>query len=124
MAQSLDEADVDAKLAAFGTLKEQVSEADLPELLDAICSTDIDFWARELLAEPVAELGGAEVLPVLLPAYQQNLDAGHDNDGFRHTLMEIAQLHPEEARAVLANLAQDDDEQIRFHAAWLINFCD
>ena len=43
MAQSFDESDVDAKLAAFEKLKKQVSESDLPELLDAIVSPQIDF---------------------------------------------------------------------------------
>jgi hypothetical protein len=124
MAQSFEESDVDSKLAAFEELKEQISESDLAELLSAICSTKIDFWTRELLAEPIAELGGAEALPTLLAAYQQNFDAGHDNDGFSHTLTEIAWLNPEGTRAVLADLMQADDENTRNHAGWLLDFCD
>ena len=124
MAQSFDESNIDTKLAAFEYLKELVSDSDLPELLDAIGSVDIDFWTRELLAEPIADLGGAESLPALLAAYQQNFDAGHDNDGFSHTLTEIAWLDPEGTRAILADLTQADDENIRSHAGWLLDFCD
>ncbi len=124
MAQSFEESDIDAKLASFEELKAQMSDADLPELLDAICSSEIDFWTRELLAEPVADLGGAQVLPTLLLAYQQNFDAGHDNDGFSHTLTEVASLDPEGSRAVLADLAQAGDENTRNHAGWLLDFCD
>jgi hypothetical protein len=124
MAQSFDESDVDAKLGAFEELKERVREADLPELLDAICSPDIDFWTRELLAEPVADLGGAETLPDLLAAYQQNFDAGHDNDTFSHFLTELAGLDPDGSRRVLTDLLQSEDENIRNHAVWLLDFCD
>ncbi len=124
MAQSFEESGIDAKLAAFEELKEHVSDADLPELLDVICSTEIDFWTRELLAEPVADLGGAEVLPTLLAAYQQNFDAGHDNDGFSHTLREVAWLDPGGSRSALADLVQADDENTRNHAGWLLDFCD
>ena len=124
MAQSFDESDVDAKLAAFEELKEQISGSDLSELLDAIGSVDINFWTRELLAEPIADLGGAAALPMLLAAYQQNFDAGHDNDGFSHTLTEVASLDPEGTRTVLADLSQADDENVRNHAGWLLDFCD
>ena len=124
MAQGFDEADVDAKLAAFKAIKEQVSESDLPELIVAITSSEIDFWTRELLTEPVTELGGAQALPTLLAAYQQNLDAGHDNDSFRHFLTELAWLDPKGSRAVLKDLMQADDENIRKHACWLLDFCD
>ena len=124
MAQSFDNSDIDTKLAAFEELKERVSESDLPELMGAIRSVDIDFWTRELLAEPVADLGGAEALPTLLAAYQQNFDAGHDNDTFSHILTELAWLDPEGSRTVLANLIQADDENTRNHAGWLLDFCD
>lgn len=124
MAQSFDESDVDTKLAAFEKLKGQVSVLDLPELLGAICSVDIDFWTRELLAEPIADLGGAGALPTLLTAYQLNFDDGHDNDGFSHTLTEIASLDSKGTRTALVELMQADDENTRSHAGWLLEFCD
>ena len=92
--------------------------------MGAICSVDIDFWTRELLAEPVADLGGADALPTLLAAYQQNFDAGHDNDTFSHILTEVAWLDPEGSRTILADLIQTDDENTRNHAGWLLDFCD
>ena len=124
MSESFDKSDVDSKIAAFDELKHQVTKSDLPELTTAICSASIDFWTRELLAEPVAELGGAASLPVLLAAFQQNLNDGHDNDTFRSTLTDLTWTDSAACRSVLARLSQADDGDVRRHANWLMDFCD
>ncbi len=76
-------------LAAYAEIREVASESDLPELLAALESEKGDFWSREMLAEPIAEIGGLPVVEPLLVAYRRNAADGHDNDTFSHTLYEL-----------------------------------
>ena len=87
--------DVGAQLAAFDELKKCATLADLPTLIAEVKSETCGFWVRELLAEPICELGGPSVLLDLLLAYNLNLDEGHDNDSFSSTLDDLAFTDPE-----------------------------
>src|SRR5690349_16805010 len=80
--------DVEEKLESFERLKNSATKDDLPQLISALKSEKSDFWIRELLSEPVSELGGSEYLPELLESLQKNFDEGHDNDGFCIFLVE------------------------------------
>jgi len=54
--------DVDGVLKAFERLKSIATEADLPALVAAIQSPKNNFWTRELFADPICYLGGADYL--------------------------------------------------------------
>src|SRR4026207_2232543 len=96
-----DEIDVDGVLEAFERLKSIAREADLPALVAAIQSPKNNFWTRELFAEPICDLGGADYLEPLLEAAQLGLDEGHDNDSFDCHLTGLAETEPEKCRAKL-----------------------
>jgi hypothetical protein len=119
-----DDNDVDSKLDAFERLKAATTKNDLPQLIDAIKSFRNDFWIRELLSEPISDLGGADYLPELFDALQKNLEEGHDNDGFHHHLMEIAWFEPVKCKQVLLGLLANEDFIHRETAQWLLEFCE
>ena len=121
---NFEESDVDAKLEAFERLKLAAKKEDLPQLLDALKSDRNDFWVRELLSEPISELGGSKYLPELFDALQKNYDEGHDNDGFNHFLTEIAWAEPESCKNKLTELLSNENFQHREAAEWLLEFCD
>jgi hypothetical protein len=119
-----EENDVDTKLEAFERLKAIAKKEDLPQLLDALKSERNDFWVRELLSEPISDLGGSKYLPELFDALQKNYDEGHDNDGFNHFLTEIAWAEPEACKEKLEQLLANEDFQHREAAEWLLEFCE
>lgn len=114
---------VELRLQAFERLKSVATKADLPQLIDALKSEKSDFWIRELLSEPIAELGGPAQLGDLLVALKKGADEGHDNDGFCFHLTEMAEMHPHACRQELEFLLKDQSCQFREEAAWLLEFC-
>lgn len=116
--------DVDVYLEAFNRLKAAASREDLPDLVVALHSEKSDLWIRELLAEPISELGGAEYLPDLLEALQKGFDDGHDNDAFCHFMIEIASSDPERCREKLLALLAQPDFRYRENAEWLLEYCE
>ena len=119
-----DTYDVDQKLEAFMRLKSASSENDLPDLLVLLKSERNDFWTRELLAEPIAELGGVEYLDQLFDALAINFAEGHDNDSFLHFLTEIAWAEPGECKEKLLALISIPDFEHKEQAEWLLQFCE
>jgi hypothetical protein len=115
--------DVDGVLEAFERLKSIATEADLASLVAAIQSPRNNFWTRELFAERICKLGGSDYLEPLLEAAQLGLDAGHDNDGFKTHLIEIAYVEPEKCRAKLEELMARPDFKHHETAKWLLEFC-
>ena len=115
--------DVDGVLAAFERLKTGATVADLPQLVAAIQSPRNNFWTRELFAEPIAELGGADYLEPLLEAAQLGSDEGHDNDSLNTSLIEIATSEPEKCRSSLEALLARSDFKHHEKAKWLLEFC-
>ncbi|HEX5222112.1 MAG TPA: hypothetical protein VFZ59_21295 [Verrucomicrobiae bacterium] len=117
------EVDVDGVLAAFERLKSIATQADLPSLVAAIQSPRNNFWTRELLSEPICELGGPDYLEVLFEAAQLGLDEGHDNDSFHMNLTEMAYAEPQKCRTKLEELLARPDFKHREAATWLLEFC-
>ena len=118
-----EDIDVDGVLKAFERLNSIATEIDLPALVIAIQSPKNNFWTRELFAEPICDLGGADYLEPLLEAAQLGLDEGHDNDGFDGLLRDLAYIEPEKCRAKLEELLARDDFKHRELANWLLEFC-
>ncbi|OGJ37195.1 MAG: hypothetical protein A2383_03215 [Candidatus Pacebacteria bacterium RIFOXYB1_FULL_39_46] len=114
---------VEQKLEAFSRLKESASEKDLPQLLELLKSDRNNFWTRELLSEPVSQLGGSECLPELFEALFLNEQEGHDNDSFRLFLTEIAESEPEKCKEQLMLLLSKPDFKNKKDAEWLLQFC-
>ena len=114
---------VDGLIKVFERLKSIATEADLPALVAAIQSPKNNFWTRELFADPICGLGGADYLEPLLKASQLGLDEGHDNDGFDALLIELAHIEPEKCRAKLEELMARDGFKHREAANWLLEFC-
>ena len=54
------EVDIDGVLEAHGRLMSIATEADLPRLVAAIQSRRNNFWTRELVSEPICQLGGSD----------------------------------------------------------------
>lgn len=113
----------DRSVAAANRIHAEATLEDVPRLLRLLESAD-NFFVREAVAWPLAELVGAQVLPALLRAYQLGFDEGYDNDGFSAALLEIPALHPETARSALLDIALGSNESIRGHANWLLEFCE
>jgi len=113
--------DVDTAVAAAAKIHDESTAGDVPRLLELLQSPD--FFVREAVAWPLAELAGPDVLPQLLEAYQLGFSQGHDNDGFTAALLEIPALYPDLAPHALAKLINQSDEPILGHAKWLQEFC-
>lgn len=111
------------KLAAFKRLKESASQKDLPQLLELLESKKNNFWTRELLSEPISQLGGPKYLPQLFKALSINEEEGHDNDGLRHFLTEMAELESEKCKAELKLLLSQPEFKYKKDAEWLLQFC-
>lgn len=116
--------DVEAQLTAFDELKQLAIPADLPCLIAEVKSETCGFWVRELLAEPICELGGASALPDLLLAYNLNLEEGHDNDSFTSALDDLAFIDPEGCKRAIDRILSTGDESIKKTARWMKEYCD
>jgi len=116
--------DVDGVLRAFDRLMAKVTKANLPTLISAIQSPRNNFWTRELLSEPICNLGGSDHLEVLFAAAKLGEEEGHDNDGFNTHLIGIASTEPAKCRAKLQELLARDDFKERDKAMWLLEFCE
>ena len=121
---SFDDFDVDQKLEAFERLKEAATIDDLPQLLELLKSDRNDFWTRELLSEPICELGGSLCLIPLFDALQINESEGHDNDGFCHHLTEVAWSEPEKCKQKLLSILKENDAKYKETVEWLLEFCE
>jgi len=115
---------VDEKLEAFVRLKAIATKADLPQLIEAIKSDRNDFWTRELLSDPISDLGGTDCLIELFQAHKKNTEEGHDNDGLSHHLMEIAWVDPAACKRKLNELMSTTEFAHKDLAQWLLQFCE
>jgi hypothetical protein len=115
---------VEEKLEAFARLKAIATGNDLPQLIDAIKAERNDFWTRELLSDPISDLGGTDYLPELFDALKKNKDEGHDNDSFCHHLTEIAWADPTACKRKLQELISTEGFAHKDTAQWLLEFCE
>ena len=96
--------DLDAILAAYAEIGARATVEDLPKLLETPRSDRSDFFVREMLAAPIAALGGPSVLEELLAAFQRNYAEGHDTDGMSLHLIELVEADPASAANELERL--------------------
>jgi hypothetical protein len=115
--------DIDSVLSAFGELKRTCTASDLPALVDAMQSDHSDFWLRELLSEPISQIGGCAYLSVLFDALERGEREGHDNDGFCFHLTEMAASDPIACRAALDAIIATPRHKHKEVAEWLLEFC-
>lgn len=115
--------EVDAVIASFEELKRISTAGDLPELVAAMQSDRSDFWLRELLSEPITQIGGCNYLPVLFDALEKGEDEGHDNDGFCFHLTELAAADPISCRVKLEAMLAKPGHKHKEIAEWLLEFC-
>jgi hypothetical protein len=115
--------EVDSVLANFEELKRISTVADLPVLISAMQSEQSDFWLRELLSEPIAQIGGCNYLPILFDALQKGEDEGHDNDGFCFHVTEMAASDPISCRVKLEAMIAAPGHKHKDKAEWLLEFC-
>ena len=115
--------DIETVLGAHARLMAVANAEDLPVLVKALKSERNDFWTRELLAEPIAYLGGVDFLPELLDAFEMNFLDGHDNDNLAHFLTEIADQQPAACKARLEDLLNSPSFRHHDSAKWLLEFC-
>jgi hypothetical protein len=114
--------EIEGILGVYAQIRAQASLEDLPILLNALQSDRGDFWVREMLAEPIAYLGGPGVLPELLRAYERNREGGHDNDSFTINLIDLVELNPEESGDVLRRIMDSESADLRPAAEWLLQY--
>jgi len=112
-------ANTDSVFEAQQELISIATKEDLPELVDALRSERNNFWTRELLAEPIAYLGGSDILGELFDAKDKNYNEGHDNDSLNFFLTEIAAAERTACRAKLESLIESPDFPHRNCARWL-----
>jgi hypothetical protein len=108
------------KLRAIELVREEADVTDMPWLVGLLHHES--FIVRETAAWPLAELAGPSVLSELFAAYQLGLDEKHDNDGFTAALLELLDLHPQEAEVVLRRLAANGSELEKRNAACLLEY--
>jgi hypothetical protein len=113
---------VDAMLKAFDNLCKEVTDGDLPILLEAIQSERIGFGVREWLAEPIIKLAGLSSLQVLLRALRMNYEAGHDNDSFQVLLVGLVEENKEDARRQLEKIKLNANQHEIEDINWLLEF--
>ena len=119
-----EEYGLDQKLEAFKTMVNSATVGDIGQLVSELNSEKNDFWTRELLSEPIAELGGVNYLTNLFDALERNKEEGHDNDLFLHNLTEVAISNPESCREKLENLLRIENFKHKNTAKWLLEFCE
>lgn len=117
------DSNIDDVLEAQQRLLAIATKKDLPELVEALKSERNNFWTRELLVEPIALLGGPDVLRELFDAKEKNFKEGHDNDSLNFFLTEIADVEPAACRAKLESLLESRDFPHHNYAKWLLEFC-
>lgn len=104
-----DGRDVGEMLRMCADIRAQATIEDLPLLLRRLDSDRSDFLVREMLSEPVADLGGPTVLPELLRAYERNRADGHDNDSFVIHLIDLVELNPGESADLLSRILDSEE---------------
>lgn len=113
--------DIEGMVDASEALHKESTTEDIPRLLDLL--THDNFVVREAAAWPLSIVGGPAYLPQLFDAYQKGLDEGHDNDGCTAALIELVELHKEDARHSLSELLKSSNPVYRENAVWLLDFC-
>ncbi|MCP3974118.1 MAG: hypothetical protein GY720_06465 [bacterium] len=110
-------------LALFAEIRRAASRSDVPLLLETMQSDRANFWIREMLAEPACDLGGPKALPELLGAFAANTAEGHDNDSFSVHLIGLVEEEPAASAAVLSEIIEEGDADLRPIAGWLLEYC-
>jgi hypothetical protein len=116
--------EIEVKIEAIERINKLATEEDLPQLVDALKSQKSNFWIRELLSQPISEIGKAKYLDELFDAMLKNYDDGHDNDGLAFFLSEIASIEPIGCRAKLIDLALIPNYRHLGYVHWLLEFCE
>jgi HEAT repeat protein len=116
-----DTRDVDRAVAAAQSLQQRATREDLPRLLELL--KDDAFFVREAAAWSLSDLGATEALPAMLEALNRGVEQGHDNDGLRAALADLAEVDPEESLSVLTRVLDQGAPHLREHARWLLEFC-
>jgi hypothetical protein len=118
--------DLDCDLDDLAGIEEEFVAAQRRELIPHVeghlaAAVEAGNWyARHVLARILAETAGRTSLAALLRAYSRNL--GDDQDSLSTTLYVLAQEDPATAREILLPCADDNDEDLRRSAIWLLGF--
>jgi HEAT repeat protein len=121
LVRDIEGEDVELMVEASEHLENESTEEDIPRLLELLLHPD--FVVREAAAWALSVIGGPEYLPHLFDAYQKGFDRGHDNDGFTTALIQLIELHKEQARRKLNELIESPNPLYRKKAVWLSEFC-
>lgn len=115
----------DDSTEAYELVAELVAAGDrtlLPALtaqLDAYLDEG-HFYGRDVIADVLAGLFGAEALPLLVRASSRDL--GDDQDGLATTIIDVVETDRERARAELTRLAGDPDPRVRATTQQLLTY--
>ncbi|AVI67578.1 hypothetical protein CKQ84_17875 [Shewanella sp. WE21] len=123
MFSSSSNGEIDSVLTSFQKLNEICTEEQIPILVTAMQSTQSNFWLRELLAEPISQIGGSTYLPALFEALKKGELEGHDNDSLCFFLIELAESESETCQTKLNEIISDPENEFQELALWLIEFC-
>ena len=126
LSEILDESfgtDLDSAMETARELRHISAVDDLPDLLAALESERANSWTRELIADPLASIGGLSVIGELLTAFDKNLEEGHDNDSFAVFVIELIELDKQSSAAALHTLAESDSKVSGETIGWLLEFC-
>jgi hypothetical protein len=121
LVHDLEGDDIERMVEASEYLQRESTDEDIPRLLELLHRSS--FVVREAAAWPLASIGGPRFLPELFDAYQKGFDEGYDNDGFSTALIELVELHKDEARTNLRSLLESPNPLYRENATWLLDFC-
>lgn len=116
-----DTGDVDRAVEAAQSLQQRATREDVPRLLELL--KDDAFFVREAAAWSLSDLGTTEALPDMLEALSRGVLQGHDNDGIRAALADLAEVDPEASQSVLTKVLDHGAPHLREHARWLLEFC-
>ena len=123
LSQITDSDDENSWSEVYNAINREANPEWLPGLRAAFLDAP-DYVLREMLAEPVARLGGVSELRLLLEGAQKGEEEGHDNDSLNAAICDLVELAPVESFTILKVLAVSEDSRARRNAAWLLGFVD
>lgn len=110
---------------AYDLIDDVIAAADdsaLPRLVTQlqIYLEDGNVDGRDIIAQVLTGLTGIEALPTLIRASAHDL--GDDQDTLQHLIIELIELYPAQAAAIVEELLRDRKVAVREVAIWAWGF--
>jgi hypothetical protein len=113
--------EVDRTVAAYDRIVSNATVDDLPKLIASIYRKDANSWVRGMLSEPIANLGGLAMLPILFDADALN-EGDIPFDGVDHALLLLCMKDRFACKGELLEILEDPQSPHHERAKRLLEF--